>query len=124
MGVRWMKPPIISPFILLLVVATPSAFAADQEAVSESKTEMVSKVETEPKVAEPKSYDEMGFEELQSLIAKLEDELKDQTSLGSGGALPHLRRAAGRRTPGGTGGDRCRTCRSPSRCTLAVQPAR
>lgn len=82
-----MKPPIISPIILLLVVATPSAFAAEQEAVSESKTEMVSKVETEPKVAEPKSYDEMGFEELQSLIAKLEDELKDQTSLGSGGAI-------------------------------------
>lgn len=85
-----MKPPVLFSLVLFLVaVATSVTIAQEDNAESRSsdaQTETVSKVDQEPK-----SYDDMGFEELREVVRKLEDELKDQTRLGSGGEITEER---------------------------------
>ncbi|PQO33644.1 hypothetical protein [Blastopirellula marina] len=85
-----MKPPVLYSLVLLLVaVANAATIAQEDNAAPRSKEtpiETVSKVDQEPK-----SYDDMGFEELGEVVRKLEEELKNQTSLGSGGEITEER---------------------------------
>ncbi|RCS47630.1 hypothetical protein DTL42_13985 [Bremerella cremea] len=85
-----MNPPTLWPVIVLLVAVAASATFAQEKQTSDAddtSTETVSKVEQEP----AKSYDEMGFEELDALVKQLAAKLKDQESLGSGGAITEER---------------------------------
>lgn len=81
-----MKPLVLVPFALLLGGVATSAAIAQENPIppvsADTQTETVSKIDPDPK-----SFDDMGFEELNEVIRKLEDELKDHSSLGSGGAI-------------------------------------